>query len=264
MFNLRLSAHRFFPSLKFRPPTTEAASVYERAEWVGTTWMRGNSGRFAFALWHCGLVSAAAAVSACGFLHHRIRATRRGAAQLRPADRAALRHLPHRFRRAHPLRPSLQDRRLHARRRPVSHDPVSRLRRYRQEREKPWVPPISMMAIAGFTNTQAPLPPPTAPYNGNNNIALSSISFLWGGAITDHIGAFAASDLQCATRRRVWQRSIRAFLDLGQYGCSLCGFDNDRRLQRHLRHYRQQQSDRPGSLEHHAGLGVSLCVVELR
>ncbi len=56
--------------------------------------------------------------------------------------------------------------------------------------QKAWVPPISMMAIAGFTNTQAPLPAPSAPYNGNNNIVVSPVSFFWGGAITDHIGAF--------------------------------------------------------------------------
>src|SRR5579863_7382823 len=56
--------------------------------------------------------------------------------------------------------------------------------------QKPWVPPISMMAIAGFTNTQAAIPPPSAPYNGNNNIVVSPVSFFWGGAITDHIGAF--------------------------------------------------------------------------
>ena len=52
-----------------------------------------------------------------------------------------------------------------------------------------------MMAIVGFTNTQAPLPPPTAPYNGNNNVVVSPVSFFYGGAITDHIGAFAAGDL---------------------------------------------------------------------
>ncbi len=57
--------------------------------------------------------------------------------------------------------------------------------------QKPWVPPLSMMTVVGFTNTQAPLPAPTAPYNANNNVALSSINFMWGGAITDHVGAFA-------------------------------------------------------------------------
>ncbi len=57
--------------------------------------------------------------------------------------------------------------------------------------KKPWVPPIAMMAITGFTNTQAPLPAPTAPYGANNNVVVSPVSFFWGGAITDHIGAFA-------------------------------------------------------------------------
>ncbi len=57
--------------------------------------------------------------------------------------------------------------------------------------QKKWVPPISMMAIAGFTHTQVDQPPPTAPYSANNNVVVSPLSFFWGGAITDHIGAFA-------------------------------------------------------------------------
>jgi hypothetical protein len=57
--------------------------------------------------------------------------------------------------------------------------------------EKGWVPPVSMMAIAGFTHTQAPLPQPTAPYSDNNNTVLSPVSFFWGGAVTESIGAFA-------------------------------------------------------------------------
>ena len=57
--------------------------------------------------------------------------------------------------------------------------------------QKAWVPPISMMTVVGFTNAQAPISPPSAPFNGNNNVALSSVNFMWGGAITDHIGAFA-------------------------------------------------------------------------
>ena len=57
--------------------------------------------------------------------------------------------------------------------------------------QKPYAPPLSMMTVVGFTNTQAPLPQPSAPYNGNNNVALSSVNFMYGGAITDHIGAFA-------------------------------------------------------------------------
>ncbi len=59
------------------------------------------------------------------------------------------------------------------------------------DKEKKWVPPISMMAIVGFTHTEADQPPPTAPYSSNNNTVVSPVSFFWGGAITDHIGAFA-------------------------------------------------------------------------
>jgi hypothetical protein len=57
--------------------------------------------------------------------------------------------------------------------------------------QKGWVPPISMMTIVGFTHTQADQPPPTAPYRANNNVVVSPVSFFWGGAIADHIGAFA-------------------------------------------------------------------------
>ncbi len=57
--------------------------------------------------------------------------------------------------------------------------------------QKPYAPPLSMMTVVGFSNTQAPIPPPSAPFNGNNNIALDSVNFMYGGAITDHVGAFA-------------------------------------------------------------------------
>ena len=57
--------------------------------------------------------------------------------------------------------------------------------------DKGYVPPISMMAIVGFTHTQAPLPPPTDPFKANDNVILSPFSGFWGGAITDNIGAFA-------------------------------------------------------------------------
>jgi hypothetical protein len=57
--------------------------------------------------------------------------------------------------------------------------------------DKAWVLPIAMMAIAGYTHTQAPLPPPAAPYGPNDNTVLSPFSGFWGGAITEHIGAFA-------------------------------------------------------------------------
>jgi hypothetical protein len=57
--------------------------------------------------------------------------------------------------------------------------------------DKEYVPPISMMAITGFTHTQAPLPPPTDPFKPNDNIVVSPFSAFWGGAIADNIGAFA-------------------------------------------------------------------------
>src|SRR3974390_2059570 len=57
--------------------------------------------------------------------------------------------------------------------------------------DKIWVPPISMMAILGYTHTQADLPPPTDPYSPNNNVVLSPFTAFWGGAITNDTGAFA-------------------------------------------------------------------------
>jgi hypothetical protein len=56
--------------------------------------------------------------------------------------------------------------------------------------EKGWVPPVSMMAIVGYTHTQADQPG-SDPYKPNDNTVLSPFSAFWGGAITDHIGAFA-------------------------------------------------------------------------
>jgi len=58
-------------------------------------------------------------------------------------------------------------------------------------RDKKWAPPISMMAIIGFTNTEMAAAPPTDPYKTNNNVVVAPLSFFWGGAITEHIGAFA-------------------------------------------------------------------------
>jgi hypothetical protein len=54
-----------------------------------------------------------------------------------------------------------------------------------------WVPPISMMTIVGFTHTQAPQDATGSPYSDNDNAVVSPFSLFWGGAITDHIGAFA-------------------------------------------------------------------------
>jgi hypothetical protein len=60
-----------------------------------------------------------------------------------------------------------------------------------EDKNKPWVPPVAMMAIIGYTHTQAPLPPPTDPFKPNDNVVVSPFSVFYGGAITEHIGAFA-------------------------------------------------------------------------
>ena len=56
---------------------------------------------------------------------------------------------------------------------------------------KPYAPPISMMAIVGFTHTQADQDPTGSPFNPNDNVVVAPVSVFYGGAITDHIGAFA-------------------------------------------------------------------------
>jgi hypothetical protein len=53
-----------------------------------------------------------------------------------------------------------------------------------------WVPPISMMAIVGYTNTQKDQSM-LSPYHSNNNVVVSPLSFFYGGAITEHIGLFS-------------------------------------------------------------------------
>jgi hypothetical protein len=57
--------------------------------------------------------------------------------------------------------------------------------------DKGWVPPLSMMAVIGFTHTQAPQDPTGSPWKPNDNVAAAPVSFFYGGAITEHIGAFA-------------------------------------------------------------------------
>ena len=59
------------------------------------------------------------------------------------------------------------------------------------EKKKPYIPPAAFMAILGYTHTKSDLPAPTTPYAGNDNFVFSPFSIFYGGAITDHIGAFA-------------------------------------------------------------------------
>ena len=93
---------------------------------------------------------------------------------------------------------------------------------------------------------------------------LSPVSFFWGGAITDHIGAFAQVTLQRAAAGGFRHGSVRSYLDLGQHRCPLCRLGEVRRLQCHLRHHGEQQSHSSGPLEYDAGLGVPLRGVDLR
>ncbi len=66
------------------------------------------------------------------------------------------------------------------------------------EPTKLWVPPISGMEIIGFTHTQSPAGPANlfmldntgSPWGPNNNTAVSPSSIFWGGAFTEHTGAF--------------------------------------------------------------------------
>ena len=48
-----------------------------------------------------------------------------------------------------------------------------------------------MMTIVGFEHTQKAQNPAPAPFNSNDNVALEQFSLFWGGAVTNHVGAFA-------------------------------------------------------------------------
>jgi hypothetical protein len=61
-----------------------------------------------------------------------------------------------------------------------------------KDSNKTWVPPISMMSIVGYTHTATEiLPTPANPFANNDNVTITPLSFFWGGAITDRVGAFA-------------------------------------------------------------------------
>ena len=80
---------------------------------------------------------------------------------------------------------------------------------------KPYAPPIAMMAIVGFTHTETDQDPTGSPYNANDNVVVAPVSFFYGGAITDHIGAFAQLDLQ---QRAVWSSGSQRSLTQAVYG----------------------------------------------
>ena len=129
---------------------------------------------------------------------------------------------------------------------------------------KPYVPPLSMMTVVGFTNTQAPLPQPSAPFNGNNNVALSSVNFMYGGAITEHIGAFAQVSYNGQPAGGFGGDPFGQSWTWDNTDIRYAEFDQSWRLQRNLRHYGKQQSDRPGPLEYDVRLGVPICFIAVR
>ncbi|HEY6258633.1 MAG TPA: cytochrome C [Xanthobacteraceae bacterium] len=53
-----------------------------------------------------------------------------------------------------------------------------------------WVPPISAMTIFGFTHTATPMDNAGSPLNRNDNVELQQASLFYGGALTEHVGAF--------------------------------------------------------------------------
>jgi hypothetical protein len=54
-----------------------------------------------------------------------------------------------------------------------------------------WVPPIAMMAVFGYTHTQAPQDDLDPWLKPNDNYTIPQVSLFWGGAVTEHIGAFS-------------------------------------------------------------------------
>jgi hypothetical protein len=85
------------------------------------------------------------------------------------------------------------------------------------DNNKDYVPPISMMAFGGFSHTQAPQPNPP-PYSANNNFEFNQFSGFWGGAITDHIGAFAQVTYDGVGRSWSWDNTDIRYADTTSIG----------------------------------------------
>jgi hypothetical protein len=155
--------------------------------------MRGECGRFAFTPWRSGLISAAAVVVVlAGFLTI-------GLAPPAQALPSFARQTGQPCGACHTDFPGLTPygRRFKIggytygggkyRTNPFSDDTD------KNGKKKEWVPPISMMAIVDYTHIQNPEAAglvPGPPYGPNDNVTLNTLSFFWGGAITDHIGMF--------------------------------------------------------------------------
>jgi hypothetical protein len=83
--------------------------------------------------------------------------------------------------------------------------------------DRTYVPPVSMMAFGGFTHTQAPQSLP-APYSPNNNFEFDQFSGFWGGAITDHIGAFAQVTYDGVGRSWSWDNTDIRYANTARIG----------------------------------------------
>jgi hypothetical protein len=94
--------------------------------------------------------------------------------------------------------------------------------------DKDYVPPIAMMTIVGFTHTQAPQPPPTAPFAQNDNTVISPFSAFWGGAITGNVGAFVQVTYNAPPPGGF--PDPFGHMDMGQYRRSLCQQHKYRRI----------------------------------
>ena len=153
---------------------------------------RGDSARFAVCPWQCGLVSAAAVLLLAGFLTI-------GYAPPANALPSFARQTGQPCGTCHTDYPGLTP---YGRRFKIEGYTMGG-GRYRSTlfpssdnsstSQKPYVPPISMMAIVDYTHIQNPEAAglvPGPPYAPNDNVTLATFSFFYGGAITDHIGAF--------------------------------------------------------------------------
>ena len=61
--------------------------------------------------------------------------------------------------------------------------------------QRPWVPPISMMATLGFTHTEPEMTPPADPFANNDNISIPPLKLLLGWSNHRSYRGFRAIDL---------------------------------------------------------------------
>jgi hypothetical protein len=68
--------------------------------------------------------------------------------------------------------------------------------------------PIALMALGGFSHSDAPLPAPAAPhYSTNDNLSLDQVSLFYGGRLTEHLGAFVQGTYSGEARNATWDNT---------------------------------------------------------